>query len=301
MRIAASLLALAFAVPVIAAPEPAKSTAIDDSAKIAEKLLERMSIDEQLDKVAFRDAIKFLQDRTGLTILIDMKAIRDKNQEMAQAIEDAAISLPAMKNVRIETVLRKIVDQLDAEYVIAPDHVSITTPAMKDLLTGQARRLPDLYPAPGTDETDADRPSVVRTTPYMTFSFKETSVADALKEVAARAGRNVIISQSATEKAKNSVSVSLSNVAFETAAATLAETAGLRAFRTGNVVVIVTPERAKQIEEVSAKAAVIGFGGLGGPAIGLSSDANATDARIKELEEKIRKLTEEMEKSRKKD
>ena len=84
------------------------------------------------------------------------------------------------------------------------------------------------------------------------------------------------------------------NVAFETAAASLAEAAGLRAFRTGNVVVIVTTERAKQVDEQFARlnpsflGATVGF-----------VDPGAADGKLKELEEKIKKLTEELEKSKK--
>lgn len=298
MRIATCFLALAFAVPVFAAPDPAKPGPLDDSAKIAEKLLERISVVDQLDKAPFRDALKFLQDRTGLNILVDVKALRDKDAQIAQTIDDAAVSLPAMKNVRGETVLRKILDQVELDYVIMPDHVSVTTTNMKDLLTGQAKRLPELYSVlGGEDESAFERTILVRSMPYLTVTFKETAAADAFKEIASQAGRNIVISQAAAEKAKNPVTMSLSNVAFETAAASLAEAAGLRAFRTGNVVVIVTPERAKQIEDVTAKANSVA--GLGGPAVGLTSDGS--DTRIKELEEKVKKLMDELEKSRKRE
>lgn len=293
MRVSSLLLAAVFAVPAFADPE-AKSSPNDDSAKIAEKLLERISLEDQLDKATVRDALKYLQDRTGLTILIDKRALRDKGDDRSQTIDDASISLPAMKSVRIETILRKFVDQLDLDFVITPDHVAITTTNMKDLLTGQARRLPDLYPVPGgIEEIAVERDIQVRATPYVTVTFKETTAADALKDIASRAGRNIVISQGATEKAKTPVSLSLSNVAFETAAASLAEAAGLRAYRTGNVVVIVTPDRAKQIEDAATKLVPMGLGFPGGE--------SATDFRVKELEEKVKKLTEELEKSRKKD
>ena len=111
MRIAACFLALAFAVPVIAAPEPAKSGSLDDSAKIAEKLLERISVDEPLDKIAFRDALKFLQDRTDLVFLIDKKDPPRNRRRNGPVDRHAAVSLPAMKNVRVETILRLLNDR----------------------------------------------------------------------------------------------------------------------------------------------------------------------------------------------
>lgn len=128
----------------------------------------------------------------------------------------------------------------------------------------------------------------------MTASFKETAAAEAFKEIASRAGRTVVIAQSAADKGKSPISVNLSNVAFETAAASLAEAAGLRAFRTGNVVVIVSAERAKQVEEQHAR---FNSGVFGGPMFGFVDPAS-TEAKIKELEEKVKKLTEELEKKK---
>ena len=62
-----------------------------------------------------------------------------------------------------------------------------------------------------------------------------------------------MVSAPAAEKAKTTVTVTLANVPFETAAAALAEAAGLRAFRTGNVAVVVTPERARQLESAGTR------------------------------------------------
>src|SRR5262249_6171235 len=89
MRLSALLLGVVFAVPAIAAPET-KSNPIDDSAKIAERLLERISLDVQLEKTSVRDALKYLQDRTDLTILIDKRALRDRGDDLAQNIDDTA-------------------------------------------------------------------------------------------------------------------------------------------------------------------------------------------------------------------
>jgi hypothetical protein len=298
MRLSALLLAVVVAVPALADPET-KSEQINDSAKIAEKLLERISVVDQLDKVAFRDALKFLQDRTGLTILVDTKAIRDKDAQAAQVLDDAAITLPAMKNMRAETVLRKMLDQVDLDFVITSDHVSITTFEVKDLLTGQAKRLPELSPKPDRSEEEPDLAARVRTTPYVTVSFKDTSAADAFKEIASRAGRNVVITEAAQEKAKTAINVNLINVAFETATASIAEAAGLRAFRNGNVVVIVTAERAKQVDVMAALAATGSVGEFDKPfCAGFGESPNL--AKLRQMQEqiikaKMAKLTAELE------
>jgi hypothetical protein len=93
----------------------------------------------------------------------------------------------------------------------------------------------------------------------------------------------------------------------------LAEAAGLRAFRTGNVVVIVTPERARQLESPSDGGPRVSLGGLGGIGTGglmtlgeletigrlFANRPIETETRRKELEEKVRQLTEELQKLKK--
>jgi hypothetical protein len=302
--------ALAFAIPSLAAPDAKKPAPTDDSAKIAEKLLDRID-QERIDKTPLRDVLDFLQQRTDLTILLDSKAlVQEGVAESPEMLEAMSVVLPAMKKVRIETVLKLVADQIGADFYIAPDHVKITSPTVKDLVTGRARPLPDLYGGEATEE-QVDRKEVIRTAPFVTATFKDTPVGEALRDVAARAGRNVVLSAAAADAAETKVTVALSNVAFETAAASLAEAAGLRAFRTGNVVVLVTPERAKQLESPPDGGPRVTLGGLGGAGslmtLGeLESIARLfankpveTEARRKELEEKVRKLTEELQKLKK--
>jgi type II secretory pathway component GspD/PulD (secretin) len=320
-------LALVLAVSASAAPDPKKPGPIDDSAQIAEKLLDRMEIGQRMDKVPFREVLEYLQAKTGLTILADNRAIRAEGD--MGAIDDMQITLPAMKNVRVETVIHQVLDQMDLDYVIASDHVRITTHRMKDLITGQARRLPELYPVPpGEDQPEMERKDTVRTAGNVTVAFRDTPVSDAFKEIAARAGRTVVVSAPAADKAKSAVTLTLSNVPFETAAAGLAEAAGLRAFRTGSIVVIVTAERAKSVESAADNLpGVLLGGGPGRPAMSLEElesisrifagkggDADVVrrelqklrdervtiDAERQKLEEQVKKLTAELEKARKK-
>jgi hypothetical protein len=306
-----TLVSLVLVVPGAAAPDPKKPGPVDDSARIAEKLLERMDIEKRIDKMPLREVLEFLQQKTDLTILLDLKALLNAGHfDSPVTVEDFAITVPAMKRVRVETVLRQVVDQFHADFYIAPDHVRITTTQVKHLLTGQPGPLPHLYPEQGTtDVLQVDLGEIVRATPFVTATFRETPVGEALRDAASRAGRNVVISAPALELAQSPVTLSLSNVAFETAAASLAEAAGLRAFRTGNVVVIVTPERAKQVEgDPGLRVGLGGLGGLGGGGIlslaeletiarlfGKPTDA---DSRIKQLEEQLRKVTEELNKKK---
>lgn len=306
---ACALSALALTIAASAAPDPKKSGPIDDSAQIAEKLLDRIDIGQRMEKVPFREVLEYLQNKTGLTILTDIRAIR-ADGDMG-AIDDMQITIPTMKNVRIETVIHQVLDQMDLDFVIASDHVRITTHKMKDLITGQARRLPELYPvSAGEDQPEADRKDIVRSAGNVTVSFRDIPAADALKEIASRAGRTVVVSAPAADKAKTAVTLTLSNVPFETAAASLAEAAGLRAFRTANVVVIVTPERAKVAESAVTLVPGFGMGCMG--QIGMAPDEMTVlartlatknveaDAQRAKLEEQVKKLTADLEALKKK-
>jgi len=311
MSVVIAAVALA-AAPSVAAPDAKKPAPADDSARIAEKLLDRVD-QERIDKTPLRDVLDNLQQRTELTILLDAKAlVQEGVAESSEMLENTPVTLPAMKKVRVETVLKLLADQLGADFYIAPDHVKITSPTVKDLITGRARPLPDLYGGEVMDE-QVDRKQIVRTSPYVTTTFKDTAVGEALRDVAARAGRNVVLSAAAADKAQTKVTVGLSNVAFETAAASLAEAAGLRAFRTGNVVVIVTPERARQLESTGDSGPRVALGGYpgGGGIMSLgeletigrlfANKPVEAEARRRELEEKVRKLTEELDRLKKKD
>lgn len=303
---------LLLAVPSSAAPDPKKLPDHDDAPRIAEKLLERIDISERIDKASLREVLELLSAKLNITILIDRRALTGGD---GGEVEQRPITVPTMKRVRAETVLRYVADQIEAELYIAPDHLSLTTSNAKHVLTGRAKALPELYPEPAQqDNPDVDLATVVATTPYVTVDFKDVALADALKDVSVRAGRNVVISQPAAEKAKSLVSVRLSNVAFENAAATLSEAAGLRAFRSGNVVVIVTPERAKEVDKEAKSFGVAPWGngqlpiGAGGISVEqleaisklLNHKPSDDDGKKKELEEKVKKLTEELEKLKKK-
>lgn len=324
------LTVLALVVPVSAAPEAKKGHPADDSAAIADKLLERIDVSDGFAKAPLKDVLKYLQDRADLTILLDARALAAGPDGQDPAIlADQPVTLPAMKRVRLETVLRLVADQINADFLIAPDHVKLTSPAVKDTVTGSARPLPTLYPQEGAEDMEPtlERKDVVRVTPYLTVAYKETPAADALKDLAARAGRTVVVSAAAADKAKAPVTVCLSNVAFDTAAAAVAEAAGLRAFRTRNVVVVVTPERAKQVEgtdgamrvalgpqtvtvdELEAIARLF-TGKAGTPEARLDAirrelekqrqDREQAEDEKKELTDKVKKLEEELGKLKKK-
>ena len=292
--LAGGFLAVLLIVPAPAAPDKARP-ATDDAADIADKLLERTDQD-RFEQTSFRTAIEMLQEKLGYTILVDhRRVLAAMGQEGAnrQALEEHLITIPAMKKARLETVLREILDQVGADYYIEADHIRVTTADVKELVTGPRRPLTDLLVTDGEDVAQLEAAIQMRHAPTVTARFEELPLADALKVVSKRTSRTVVVNPDAGEKAKAPVTLTLTNAPFETAVAVLAEAAGLRAFRTGNAAVLVTPERAAKIE-------VPPTGNGLGLCCGVPGMPSEADRQRQALEEKVRLLTEEGEKLKKK-
>jgi hypothetical protein len=180
----------------------------------------------------------------------------------------------------------------------------VTTGPLKDLVVGPRRTLPSLRPT--EENTEEPQPEVgvqIRHTPTVTANFQDVPLAEAARTVSLRTGRAIAISPEAGDRAKAAVSVALANAPFETAVAALAESAGLRAFRIGNAAVLVDPGRARRIERMAS----------GGPDGGgesrlatpdaldrLRPDRAKVEAERQVLEEKVRTLTAELERLKKK-
>ena len=305
--LAAALLAVLPTGPVPAAPDKTRPAPPDGAADIADKLLERTDLD-RIEQVSFRAILDVLQEKLGYTILVDHKAVLAALGEdggTRQALDERVISIPALKRVRLETVLRQVLDQVSADFYIEADHIQVTTGAVKDLVVGPRRALPPLRPVEeGSEEPQPEVGIQVRHTPTVTAAFRDVPLAEAVRTVSLRTGRAVAINPDAGDRAKALVSVALANAPFETAVATLAEAAGLRAYRTGNAAVLVIPERARRMGPA------VGAGGpdVGGEARLATPDATdrlrrelaRADDERKALAEKVKMLTAELEKLKKK-
>jgi hypothetical protein len=296
------LLAVLLSAPAAAAPDKTRPAPPDDAADIAARLLERTDFD-RYEQIGLRSMIEILQEKLGYTILVDHNAVLaalGEDGATRQALEERVVTVPDMKRVRLETVLREVLDQVHADFYVEADHVKVTSAMAKDFQVGPHRTLPDLRPT-GEELTGSEVGLVTQVPhrPTVTAAFKDIPLAEAIKAVSQRTGRAVAINPDADAKAK--VSVALSNAPFETAVGVLAEAAGLRAFRIGHAAVIVTPERARQIEGLANGCPVPeSQPGPSDQANQIRKDLSRADDERKALEEKVRKLTEELEKLKKK-
>jgi hypothetical protein len=306
--LAAGFLTLLMTSPIPAAPDKTRPAPADGAAEIADKLLERADFD-RFEQVTVRTILDVLQEKLGYTILVDHKAIlaaQGQDGSNPQVLEGQQLTLPAMKKVRIETALRQVLDQIGADFFIEADHIRVTTGANKDLVVGPRRVLPSLRPVEEySDEPQPELAIQIRHTPTVTAAFQDVPLAEAVRTVSLRTGRAIAINPDAGDKAKSLVSVALANAPFDTAVATLAEAAGLRAFRVGNAAVLVGPERARQIERAARLSSGPDVGGESRLATPdgldrLRQDRARREAERQALEEKVQALTAELERLKKK-
>jgi hypothetical protein len=248
----------------------------DDSAKLANRLMARVSLEKPVD-ATLENVLELLEARYELPILLDYKSIlgRDNqadNREIAE-VHGRPVKLRGMKNIRLETLLKSVLSQIDAEYVIEPDHILIVSADKKRALLqiDEAMVLPELNG--GQHDVATRDPRDVK---IVTAGYTEQTLTEILKDLSARAGRSAVAGEIG-EAAEKKITVNFHNVPFESAIAALAEKAGLRAAKQGNTVVVVTPDR---LETPEPKLSVALGGGLGGGNSILSLDDLAGIVRL---------------------
>ncbi len=73
-----------------------------------------------------KEALGFLSERYGITILMDIEAFKETG---VMEPENQPVKLPKMVNVRLDTVLRLLLAQANATFIMRRDYIEVTTPA----------------------------------------------------------------------------------------------------------------------------------------------------------------------------
>lgn len=279
-----------------ATPAPAdarKDAKGDDREQLADKLLERVTLKDPLNNVLLKEALGLLMDRHDITILVDNGGFGEAGAAVAVNAEEnpilnATINVPAMKNVRLATILKHITDQINGVYLIYPDHIKIVSAAKAFTMTK-----PTLTTGISEMEQPMESPdALVRSIPLVTVSFGEKNLIEALRDIEVRTNATIILANQAAEKAKTPIQARLTNVPVDTAVATLAEMAGLKLARRGNVLLVTTAERAKDFDPPPPPQPMGTIGGLG--VVPQGDAAAELKAQVAELEKELaeRKIAE---------
>jgi hypothetical protein len=175
--------------------------------------------------------------------------------------------------VRLDTVLRQVLEQADATFLVYPDHIKVTSTTLALYETGQVKP-----PAPGEDDSPQllTPDQVLRARPLtqralVTAAVREKPLSAALDEIAESTGATVVLAPQASEQARAAVSARFANVPVESAVRMLAEQCNLKVVSTANALYVTTPERAdawQQEDEARKPKPPAGVGGAGFGALG---------------------------------
>jgi hypothetical protein len=142
--------------------------------------------------------------------------------------------VPPMKNVRLVTVLRKILSRIPAPsgatFLLRPDVIEITT--------GEFERR-EVWGA-------ADEGPFL---PVVHLALDHRPLDEALRDLADQAAYNVVLDGSTAEKGKTALTAKMYNAPLDTAVRLLAGMAGLRLVQVDNVLYVTTKEGAEALEK----------------------------------------------------
>jgi type II secretory pathway component HofQ len=137
-----------------------------------------------------------------------------------------------MKNVRLDTVLRKLLARLPVEsgavWTLREDRIEITTHQ------AQVAEIWGEYNGPFL--------------PLVWATFDKVPLEDALKELAEQTDFTIVLDNRAGEKGRTPVTARLRNTPLDTALRLLADMADLRPVHTDNVLYVTTKENAAAME-----------------------------------------------------
>lgn len=285
-------------------------TKANKTPKLTDVLARRVSFDRSYEG-KLKDALELLAEKYNLPIVIDPSVREFAGGGMAcDGLEEKAIKLPRMLNVRTDTLLRLTCQQADAMFLVYPDYIRIVP-----ILFG-------LYESGVVTsglEASSDEPALLemnqllRTKPLIkraivNLSFSGVTVAEILDEIAAASGANVALAPSAAEKSAAKLTVRFANTPVDSAVRTICEMADLDAIEDANVLIVTTHERAaarrkadldKKRTKIAPFAGYPGFvgnglllpNGLGGAAL---PDWTGEIAKLKEQNEQLKKQLDEV-------
>ena len=222
-------------------PQPAQAKVANRLKEIVDRMpkpVEFPGFDDP--KMTLQDALEFFNDRTGLSFHVDEAAFKEAGYADKSVLLEpiATPPIPQMRDVRLTAALRKVLSRIqtpagqEATYLIRPDHVEITT-------RKKAR-------------SEAFREGT-RDVPLVDAAFEKRPLGEALAELAASYGLNLVIDTRVEEKTKTTVSATLLNAPVDTAIRVLADMADLQPAFLDNVIYLTTKENAKRLEQESPK------------------------------------------------
>jgi hypothetical protein len=189
-----------------------------------EKLEQSVSIEFQAG-TPLQEALAHIADRYGLQIMVDEEAFKaDSNQP---EVVNMPIKLPRFNSVRLRTVLRAILGQVDGDFY-AKDDVLMVVPRAR-IAAGVVLRQP------------------------VDVAFERRSLSDALKELSDMTGVSVVLDAQKQPDSTIQLTADFRNVPLASAVRVLADMAGMKSVVMENMIYVTAHENAENMKEESAK------------------------------------------------
>jgi hypothetical protein len=208
-------LALAPAALVTAGPAPAdnKDKAVSPAEKIKKQLDQTISL--EITEQPLTLALNQIREQTKINFVIDKFTI----QQMGMDPEQMPVNVK-LKDVKVRTALRSALSPYNLGYAIMGDTVLISTDDMA--MHRQMRQ-------------------------RVSVELEKVDLAAALKQLSRETATNLMLDSRVGKEAKTEVSLQMEDVPLETAVRLVAEMAGLKPVKVGNVLFVTTKTLANEM------------------------------------------------------
>jgi len=210
---------------------------------------------ERMDdpKLTLGDFLEQISDTYNLTFDVNEIAFRADGGVPNGDILSLPIAekpIPRMAGIKVSTLLRKVLSripsQTGATFVFRPNLTLIEITTEAALREELQLHLPV---STGGDE-DARVPALL---PLVFISIDKAPLEDALKEISASTGYNIVLDRNKVNKEKAQVTAELSNVPVDTAVRILADLADMDVVKLDNVLYVTTRENAERLQKQKNK------------------------------------------------
>jgi hypothetical protein len=210
------LAALALAPSLVAAPAaPDKDKAATPAEKIRQALNAPVTV--KVEKQSLTAAIGMLKEKASVNFVVDTFSIQQMGWLPDQPPTPVDVDL---KDVKLKSALRTILEPYGLSYAVVGDTVIVTTEQMAVMRQMKQR---------------------------VNVEFDKVEFAAALKQLGKETGAGLLIDSRVEKEAKTPVSLELEDVPLETAVRLLSEMAGLKPVRIGNVLFVTDKKNAAEL------------------------------------------------------
>jgi hypothetical protein len=217
-------------VPSDRSPDEANKLA---TTRLRELLNKPVTLEKGIDRNSpLKDALEFLADRNDVTILLDEAAFK---LEGTENIGDLPVGLPRMSNVRLQTILQLLCEQVNGSYLVKPDGIEITT---------RGRTRPEDWIG------NRNLP------PLVTHKCEHELLESALTNLELMTGISVVLDARVAlrlrQEGQADLNITFNNVPLDTAVRLLADMSGLGAVAIDSVLYVTNRDNADQLQQEQA-------------------------------------------------